>query len=77
MFEPYATERASALRGLISTELQRLSDHYGFIPIDNVVFTRSGIGNLQPWVLMRLPEMARSVQTAGALQTVIHHRRRS
>lgn len=52
MFEPYATERASAFRGPVSKELERLSDHYGFVAIDNVVFTRGMISVVVDHVLV-------------------------
>ena len=51
--------------------------HVGVYIAEDFVFTRSGIGHLQPWVLMKLPEMVRRFQKREQLATVIHHRRQT
>ena len=47
---------------LLITENGNRAVHMCVHVVDNVVFTKNGAHSLQPWVLMRLPEMLRQYE---------------
>ncbi|HON06661.1 MAG TPA: hypothetical protein PLW02_01025, partial [Verrucomicrobiota bacterium] len=42
---------------------------------DNVVFTKNGAQELQPWILMKLPDMLKIYQTNKPLKIVAYRKR--
>ncbi len=48
--------------------------HLSVYIADGVVFTRNGVGTLQPWVLMKIPDMVTTFSSLGPLQPVIYQR---
>ena len=49
--------------------------HVSVFLADDIVFTKNGAGSLQPWVLMRIPEMVMKFRALGPVQPVIYHRK--
>ncbi len=49
--------------------------HLSVFLADDIVFTKNGAGSLQPWVLMRLPEMVMRFRALGPVVPVIYHRK--
>lgn len=54
-----------------SGDLQHVSVYIA----EDVVFTKNGAGNVQPWVLMRIPDMVMKFRSLGPMQPVIYHRK--
>ena len=42
---------------------------------DDVVFTKNGVGGLQPWVLMKLPDMVMKFRSLGSVRQLTYHRK--
>jgi hypothetical protein len=51
--------------------------HVGVYLAAEFVFTRSGMGEIQPWVLMKRSDLIRRFQTVGEVRTVIHRRKKA
>jgi hypothetical protein len=49
--------------------------HMGVYIADDVMFTKSGVGDMQPWVLMKIPDAMIQFQSLGAVQPVIYARK--
>jgi hypothetical protein len=54
-----------------SGELQHVSVYIA----GDVVFTRNGANSMQPWVLMKIPDMVAKFQCLGQARTVFYHRK--
>lgn len=49
--------------------------HMGVYIADEVMFTKSGAGSMQPWVLMKIPDAMIQFQSLGAVRPVIYARK--
>ena len=49
--------------------------HMGVYIADEVMFTKSGAGSMQPWVLMKIPDAMIQFQSLGAVQPVFYARK--
>jgi hypothetical protein len=49
--------------------------HISVYIADDVVFTRNGASTMQPWVLMKIPDMVTKFHSLGQAQTVFYHRK--
>jgi hypothetical protein len=51
--------------------------HVSVYVADDVVFTKSGEGPLQPWVLMKIPDMLANFRSLGQVHPVTYHRKQT
>jgi hypothetical protein len=49
--------------------------HMGVYIADGVVFTKGGVGKVQPWVLMKIPDMMMRFRSLSSVQPVIYARK--